>query len=116
MTPRHFKKKPMTLHAPKTPMEFTKYDPETFNVNQTLQVMWLQQTHWHHEFWRQRDMIFGNKKNKRFRSKPEHVKRYFYCDYEHCGKKCDKAYGTISHLNTHRARKRISDSCRPWTT
>ena len=71
-------------------------DPEDFNLPIVLQYQWM----------KQQQLIYNlpflkYKNSKGVRTPSSKVDRMYRCLFEGC----TKAYGSISHLNTHRKRK-----------
>ena len=79
-----------------------KFDPDNFNLKQVLK------SYWHRPVSMSCYNVGLPFSSRRFRRKPKQVLRLFDCDFEGC----DKSYGTISHLNTHRTRKNHGDARR----
>eukprot|EP00834_Sanchytrium_tribonematis_P006053 NODE_414_length_7911_cov_0.926011.p6 type:complete len:138 gc:universal NODE_414_length_7911_cov_0.926011:4241-3828(-) len=65
-----------------------QFNPDSFNLSMVLA----------HQYG---NRIKPRGGTKRIRRRPDEVQRMFYCIFSGC----DKSYGTISHLNTHRRLK-----------
>eukprot|EP00835_Amoeboradix_gromovi_P006763 NODE_875_length_3523_cov_0.099007.p3 type:complete len:113 gc:universal NODE_875_length_3523_cov_0.099007:3186-2848(-) len=75
-------------------------DPEQFDLIAVLQFHWLKRQEI--QFIESNENLWQFKKIKSGKRTPSNaVTRLFNCRYPGC----NKSYGTISHLNTHRKRK-----------